>query len=98
VKKNIINSQIQFTIVFYGAIGLVLAVLFRVYQAYTMPKNNFKDVGPFQYAGFGDEGMYLMAQQRIAQSLNPNYAAPLSVEHFAPVAFLAPNGVRPLET
>lgn len=98
VDKKIITSKMQFTILFYGTIFLLIGVLIKAYQLYIIPKNKFKDVGPFKYAGFGDEGMFLMAQQRIVQSLNPNYAAQLSVEHFAPVALLAPNGVRPLET
>lgn len=77
---------------------LILLVARSIYMnVNTLSK--FKDVGPYLYAGFGDEGMYYMAQQRMAQGLNPMYAAPLrQSEMFAPVSLLEPNSVRPLET
>lgn len=62
-----------------------------------MSSANFKDVGPYYSFGPENVGMYLMAQQRMQQGLDPNYAAPLK-NNFADVSLLLPNGVKPLET
>jgi hypothetical protein len=81
------------------AIVCLLLIVARSIYMNLNTLSNFKDVGPYLYAGFGNEGMYYMAQKRMAQGLDPMYAAPLQhSEMFAPVSLLEPNGVRPLET
>ncbi len=79
-----------------STIIIVLVITYYIVQNYKSI-SSFKDVGPFYSFGPENVGMYLMAQQRMQQGLDPNYAAPLK-NTFADVSLLIPNSVRPLET
>jgi hypothetical protein len=76
---------------------LLIVISYYVLSNYLMSSATFKDVGPYYSFGPENVGMYLMAQQRMQQGLDPNYAAPLKSK-FADVSLLLPNGVRQLET
>lgn len=84
-------------IIICSSIIFILVISYYVLTRFLFSSASFKDVGPFYSFGPENVGMYLMAQQRMQQGLDPNYAAPIKSK-FADISLLLPNGVRPLET